>query len=63
MTRMRLAFVVALLAVALLGGFGATAQAYIDPWCMEEYWDCVEAGVDLSDCLCYRYMCMGQMCP
>ena len=64
MIKLRVAAGVALLAAGLLGAFGRPAEAGPNdyPWCMEDYWACVAQGQDISDCLCYRQMCMGGTC-
>jgi hypothetical protein len=64
MVRFRLAVAVALLVGGLVGAFEKSSEAsQYDPWCLEDYWACVESGEDLSICMCYREMCMGRDCP
>lgn len=64
MVRARLVALAAILAAVLLGAFDKPSEASpYDPWCMEEYWACVNSGEDFSVCMCYREMCMGRMCP
>lgn len=64
MMKFRLAAAVALLVVSLMGTTEKKARALnVDPWCQEDFNQCVQSGQDFAFCACYREMCMGRDCP